>query len=104
MHEIAICQRIIDEAGNLGVSKSIVVEVGELGEIGSEEVEETLKKMVDWDVRVEGVDSKVKCSCGYSGRARIVERGHGFCIFNCPECSGKVEVLGGGGIRIVGFE
>ena len=46
----------------------------------------------DWDVEVNFVKSKIECYCGYNGEANIIERGHGYCLFNCPSCFGKPEV------------
>ncbi|MBU0760130.1 MAG: hydrogenase maturation nickel metallochaperone HypA [Nanoarchaeota archaeon] len=106
MHEIAVANRIIEEAKRQKEDvRALKVEVGELAEISAKEVEEALKQMVDWEVEVGFVESKIKCSCGFEGRARIVDRGHGYCVFNCPDCgaSGKsMSVLEGGEIKIVG--
>jgi len=37
-------------------------------------------------------------------KARILDKGHGYCLFNCPKCEGKPEILQGGEIKIVGVE
>jgi len=105
MHEIAICQSIIDEAKKQGATKSVVVEVGELADLSAEEVDETLKRLDSkLDPQVEYKESLVKCACGYEGKANILDKGHGFCYYNCPKCSGKPQILEGGGIKIIGVE
>ncbi|MBU0466406.1 MAG: hydrogenase maturation nickel metallochaperone HypA [Nanoarchaeota archaeon] len=105
MHEIHFAERVREEAEKMGASKGVKVEVGELAEISAGELEEALKGMVDWDVDVRFVESKIKCDCGFNGRARILDRGHGYCVWNCPVCSRKpLEVLQGGEIKVVGVE
>ncbi|MFH1376225.1 MAG: hydrogenase/urease maturation nickel metallochaperone HypA [Candidatus Woesearchaeota archaeon] len=104
MHEITIANKIIEEAKKQGASKSMKIEVGELCELTALEIEEALRKLIDWNLEVNFVKSLVKCSCGYEGSARIVERGHGFCYFNCPSCGGNPKVLKGGEINITGVE
>lgn len=57
--------------------------------------------------KVDLIESKIKCKCGFIGRAEILDRGHGFCVWSCPSCglSGRnVEVLGGGEIKVVEVE
>ncbi len=104
MHEIAIANKIIQEAKLNGAEKIIQLEVGELAELTAEEVEDALLKLTDMEIRINYKDSKINCACGYEGRARIVDKGHGYCVFNCPKCSSKPQVLEGGGIRITGVE
>lgn len=104
MHEVEIVGKIVKEAKKAGASKSIVVNVGELCEITAKEVEDTLRKLVDWNIKINNVKSKVKCSCGYVGSAKIVDRGHGYCYFRCPECNKNPIVLEGGEIKIAGVE
>src|SRR3989344_4854 len=102
MHETIIAKKIIDEAKKSGAKKAIEVEVGILSEITSEELLDALKNMAKWDVKEISRKRRVKCSCGYIGEARIIDRGHGYCLFNCPKCSGKPSVLEGGEIKITG--
>ena len=101
MHEKEITQKVIDEAQEMGATEAVRVEVGELAEISPDEMQEALEKMTDWEVRVDYKESKVECECGYVGRARIVEKGHGYCIFNCPKCDRKPEVINGGDIKVI---
>lgn len=107
MHETVICKKIIEQAKQAQPDqaiKAIEIEVGELADLTASEVEETMKQLTDWEIKVNFVKNKIKCNCGYSGGANIVEKGHGFCVFNCPECKGKPEVLEGGHIKIIGIE
>jgi Zn finger protein HypA/HybF involved in hydrogenase expression len=61
-------------------------------------MEATLKKMVNWDVIMLRKEGKVKCSCGYEGVPKIVEKQHGHTVFVCPECGSVPDVLEGGDI------
>jgi len=101
MHETVIVGKIINEAKKLGEIKAIHIEVGELCELTPHEVEETLKNMTDWTITVTPKQNRISCSCGYKGKAKIIERGHGFCLFACPKCKGKPTVIEGGEIKIV---
>lgn len=69
-----------------------------------EELKELHEGCREWKFEVVFVKSKVKCPCGYEGQAGIVDRGHGYCIFNCPECGKKPDVLEGGEIKIIQIE
>ncbi|MBS3077090.1 hydrogenase maturation nickel metallochaperone HypA [Candidatus Pacearchaeota archaeon] len=135
MHEINIADRVLREARGAGAKHFFRVEVGELCEITSEELEEGLKRLTEMtlsddfnsfgnvvlqtagniedlgeekiEFKVDFKQSRVRCKCGFVGRANIVDRGHGYCVWNCPSCglSGKnVEVLEGGEIKIVEVE
>ena len=103
MHETIIAKRILEEAKEAGAKKALEVEVGELSEVTSEEVEEALKNMTRWKVKVAFKRSSVSCKCGYQGPAHIVEKGHGYCVFDCPKCGKKPAVLEGGEIKITGI-
>ena len=135
MHEINIADRVFREARNAGATHFLKVEIGELCEITKDELEDGLKKVTSpgvvgslqdfggsvlqksggvgdldfgkWKFEVVGVESKIKCSCGFEGRAQITDRGHGYCLWACGKCgkSGKdVEVLEGGEIKVTGVE
>ncbi len=95
MHETIIANKIIEEAKKHGKVKAISVEVGELAGIHDHDLEKTLKGMVKWDVKVSKKNATVRCSCGYKGRPKIVERGHDFVIFECPECKKIPKVVDG---------
>lgn len=100
MHEAFIINKIIEEAEKFGKVKKIKIELGELANITKEDLEEHLKEVVDWDIKINIKKSKIECNCGYKGKPNILERGHDFCLFNCPKCKGKVKVLKGGEIKI----
>ena len=104
MHEHKIVNKIIEEAKKIGVERFIELEVGELAEFCCDELKEELQNHVDWEIKFNERESKVKCECGYLGRANILDKGHGYCIFNCPICLNKPEVLEGGEIKIIGAE
>jgi Zn finger protein HypA/HybF involved in hydrogenase expression len=133
MHEIHFADKVLREARKAGARNFFRVEVGELCEITVQELEEGLKKLTSpffaadmsdggsvlmqvsgngtldsgMDFVVDFKESKIKCLCGFLGRAEIADRGHGYCIWSCPSCglSGKnVEVLEGGEIKITEFE
>lgn len=98
MHETIIATEIIETAKKQGNVKSITVEVGDLGHLPMDEMESTLKKMVDWDVKMLRKPGKVKCSCGYEGVPKIVQKEHGQTLFVCPDCGAVPEVLDGANI------
>jgi|WetSurMetagenome_2_1015567.scaffolds.fasta_scaffold198292_2 Zn finger protein HypA/HybF involved in hydrogenase expression len=107
MHEITYAKFVINEAKRVGARKEVKIEVGELCDIESFELKEAMAGLIDWKLDVYEKESRIKCKCGYDGRAKIVDRGHGYCFFGCPECSavGKdLNVLEGGEIKIVGVE
>ena len=102
MHELKIVNKIIEEAKKRR-AKSVKIEVGELAEITKEELRENLK-VFSGNISIVLKESKVKCTCGYKGRAKILEREHDFCLFNCPNCGKKPNVLEGGEIKIIGLK
>jgi Zn finger protein HypA/HybF involved in hydrogenase expression len=104
MHELAIAEKIIDEAKKNGAKRAIKLEVGELCEVEAHEIKEVIERMTKWKVKTVEVEGKIKCKCGYEGEANIVDKGHGYCVFNCPECDSKADVLEGGEIKIIGVE
>ena len=95
MHETVLANKIIEKAKEHGKVKSILVEVGQLAEVPAHELAETLKKMIDWEILVTEKKAKVKCSCGYEGEPKIVEKRHEMTLFVCPKCSSLPKVLEG---------
>jgi len=95
MHETIIANDIIKKAESKGKVKSAVIEVGDLAHLSAEELEETIKNMVKWTFVIVKKPAKVKCSCGYIGGPKIVEKRHGLTLFVCPECSSIPKVLEG---------
>lgn len=104
MHEIVIAERIIKEAKKFGDVSEVNIVLGELCNITKEELLETLGYLVTWKINIQNEESKIESSCGYSGKANIIDRGHGYCIFNCPKCDQKPNVIRGGDIRIIGVK
>ena len=104
MHEQGIISQVIDRAMHAGATRKIIVEVGELCTITPLHLQEHLAAVVNWEVETIYRPAKVSCSCGYEGRAAIIDKGHGYCLFNCPECGEKPKVLEGGEIKIIEVE
>ena len=95
MHETIIAKEIINKAKEHGEVKGILVEVGELADIPADHLLETLETMVNWNVLIKEKKARVKCSCGYEGEPKIVEKRHDFTLFVCPKCSSLPKVLEG---------
>ncbi|MFH0970463.1 MAG: hydrogenase/urease maturation nickel metallochaperone HypA [Candidatus Diapherotrites archaeon] len=105
MHEQRIINKVIQLGKLAGAKRKVRIEVGELCDISPEHLKEHLKgQIVEWEIETIYRKAKVKCSCGYSGTPRIIERGHDFVLFNCPSCGEKPIVVEGGEIKIVGVE
>ncbi len=101
MHELTISQGIVNEAKKHGNVVSLTIEVGELADITADEIRSSLSRLVDWDVQIKKNPGKVACSCGYTGKPKIVERGHGYVIFECPKCGKTPAVIEGNQIILV---
>lgn len=95
MHETIIANDIIKKAESKGRVKSAVIEVGDLAHLSAEELEQALKNLVDWNIIIVKRPAKIKCSCGYIGKPKIVEKRHGLTLFVCPKCSSLPKVLSG---------
>ncbi len=104
MHETIIAADILNEAKKHGKVKKIFVEVGDLGHLPAEEMGETLRQLVDWDVIITKKKGKVKCQCGYEGEPKILEKRHGFTSFVCPKCGNIPEILDGENIILKSLE
>jgi len=100
MHEISFAKNIINQIEKKEKVKKIELEVGELAELTTEEIKTAIKNLKDWDVAIQKKDSKVKCSCGYEGPAKIIERQHDIVIFECPNCGNIPKILEGDKIKI----
>ena len=57
-----------------------------------------------WKIIIEFEQSKIQCNCGYKGKANIIDKGHGYCIYDCPNCHKNPKVLEGGSIKIIEIE
>ena len=102
MHEHRFLQQIIEQVKQFGVVKEVKLAVGELADVEADHLEAHLAEIVPWKVTVETEESKILCDCGFAGRARILDRGHDFFLFNCPQCGKKPKVLVGDAVRIIG--
>ena len=100
MHDLIFTESIIKNVPNPKDVTSITLEVGELSGIEKDHLKEHLVERTGWIVDVIGIDSKVRCLCGYEGRAKIKERLHDLVIFSCPKCDLLPEVLSGSDIKI----
>ena len=107
MHETIIARKIISEAekkaGKGRKISSIILEVGELGPIHDHELQEILATLTKWEVKIKSVKAIAKCSCGYKGRPKIIERGHEFCVYLCPKCKKVPKLTAGDKIIIKGI-
>jgi len=93
MHEQVIAKQIIGEATKHGKVKSITVEVGDLGHLPIDEMEEVLNAMTPWKVIMVKKESKVACTCGFVGAPLITEKGHDHNVFECPKCRIKMPKI-----------
>jgi len=101
MHEHIFIENIISQVPNKDNVISIEIELGDLAGIESAHLREHLIEHTGWKVDVKTVKSQIKCDCGYSGEARILQRLHDLVIFECPECGNDdVEVIVGKDIKI----
>ena len=101
MHEHSFIEAILRNVENRENVKGIVLEVGELVGIDPRHLKEHILERFDWDVEVIGREGKVRCECGFEGRAKVLERLHDLVVFECPECGGIPRVLEGDAIVIV---
>ncbi len=99
MHDTLISGDIIAVAKKQGDVKAITVEVGDLAHIPSDELKETLCKMVPgWVVTIVRKKAFVKCDCGFSGEPKILEHSHGHAVFVCPKCGATPQLVSGSDI------
>jgi Zn finger protein HypA/HybF involved in hydrogenase expression len=102
MHEHIFIESIIKQVPDQKNVISIEIELGELVGIEINHLKKHLIKMTSWEIEINLNPSKIKCSCGYIGKANIVERLHDLVIFNCPDCNSyDPEVIEGDKIKIV---
>ena len=53
----------------------------------AEELKQTIQELTGWKVITKEIDSKVKCKCGFIGKAKIINRQGHILIYNCPKCN-----------------
>ncbi|MBW2997534.1 hydrogenase maturation nickel metallochaperone HypA [Candidatus Woesearchaeota archaeon] len=96
MHDTLISKDIIEAAKKQGNVKGITVEVGDLGHLPAEELQETLSRMAPgWHVTIVRKKAKAKCICGYEGEPKILEHTHGHSVYFCPNCKRVPEIIEG---------
>jgi Zn finger protein HypA/HybF involved in hydrogenase expression len=95
MHELTFAQQLIKKARQQGDVKSIILEVGELANITSENLERTLKEITKWNINIIKRKAVVRCNCGFKGEPKIIRREHDLILFVCPKCSTIPKVLDG---------
>jgi Zn finger protein HypA/HybF involved in hydrogenase expression len=100
MHEITFAKNIIEQIPDKDKVQEIELEVGELAEVTAPELKETIEKMTGWNVKTKEMESRVKCECGFIGRAKIKERGHHIIIYVCPKCGINPRVIAGQEIKL----
>ncbi|MBR9706399.1 hydrogenase maturation nickel metallochaperone HypA [Candidatus Pacearchaeota archaeon] len=101
MHEHSFIQAIISNIENKDNVVEITLEVGELAGIKAEHLKEHLEEEMPWKVDVVERTSKVKCACGYEGRAKIRQRLHDLVVYCCPKCESFPEIIQGEDIKII---
>ncbi|MBS3147144.1 hydrogenase maturation nickel metallochaperone HypA [Candidatus Woesearchaeota archaeon] len=104
MHDLKIIDKILKEASKKGNINILKLEVGELSDVSPLELKEHLEEHVTYKIDVNLKKSKVKCKCSYIGPAEILLKDHGICLFRCPNCKNKPEVIEGGEIKIIGVK
>lgn len=102
MHEHTFIQSIIRDIPNKGNVLEVDIELGELVGIESNHLKEHLVEETGWNVKINNISSKIKCSaCGHEGQAKVRERLHDLVIFCCPKCDDfNVDVFEGQDIKI----
>ena len=101
MHEHHFIENIISQIPDRDKVISVEIELGDLVGIEAEHLKEHLVEHTGWKVDVKVIKNKIKCDCGYTGEANILQRLHDLVIFECPECGNdEVIVLEGKDIKI----
>ena len=101
MHETVIADSIIKEANKHGDVKEIYLEIGALAHIPRSDLLGCMKKLVTWKIHAAEKKAHVKCTCGFTGEPKILDRGHDYFLIECPECRKVPEVVEGKDIKIV---
>jgi Zn finger protein HypA/HybF involved in hydrogenase expression len=100
MHEQAIIDKILETVRDKINAIGIELEIGELVGVDPQHLQELITERTGWTVHTKTIASKVKCSCGYEGPARIRQRLHDQVIYDCPQCENLPKVLQGKKIKI----
>ncbi len=103
MHDTVIAVKIIADVKKRTQGKKVIqvsLEVGELAPVEDHHIQETLALLSGWKVEAKETPSHVKCPCGFRGRPKIIERGHDFVLFSCPQCGAVPQIVKGDGIEV----
>jgi len=100
-HETVIAHNVIEEAKKHGEVKAISLEIGELAHVPAPEFLECMERLVDWKISWKERPAVVKCSCGFSGHPKVLERGHDFFLIECPSCGEVPDVVDGKDITLL---
>ncbi len=101
MHEHTFIQSIINQVPNADKVISIELELGELVGIEADHLKEHLEDETSWKVLIYVKKARIKCTCGYIGEPKILQRLHDLVIYECPQCENdNVIVLEGKDIKI----
>lgn len=101
MHETAIAHAIIEEAKKHGKVESVELELGELGHVPPQELVECIERLVPWKVVWSEKKAVVKCTCGFHGHPKVIERGHDHFMIECPRCGETPQLLSGTEFKII---
>ncbi len=93
MHEQTIAQKIIADAETYGKVKSLTIEVGDLGHLPANEMKEVMEKLTNWKIKVISKKAIIACTCGYSGKPKILKQLHDNNIYECPKCYYKLPPI-----------
>jgi Zn finger protein HypA/HybF involved in hydrogenase expression len=80
--------------------KSVTLLLGEYSGFENHDIKGALEAVSGWKVRVEIEKASAKCSCGFTGRPKLLERGHDFCLYECPKCGKVPKLVEGGEIAV----
>ena len=84
MHDSVIASSIIKDIEQHGKVKKAYIEVGELFGIEPDHLLEHIRDVSKIEFDIKQTQSIVKCTCGYKGRAKIIERFHDFVLYQVP--------------------
>ena len=71
-----------------------------MAHLPAHELRDILETLTKWKIIVKIIKASAKCSCGFKGHPKILERGHEFCIYICPKCSKVPKLIDGEDIII----
>ena len=93
MHEQTIAKQIIKDAKQYGKIRSLTIEVGDLAHLPADEMKDVMEKMTDWKIKVIKKPATIVCTCGYSGKPKILQQLHDHNLYECPKCAKAMPVI-----------